>query len=442
MPKMTAQDVLKTIKTKNVKFIKIWFVDILGNLKSMSITDNEVEAALKEGMGFDGSSIEGFCRIFESDLVVMPDPSTFQMLPWRPDEDGVARMFCDIVTPDGKPYEGDTRHILKRNLAKAKKMGFDYFVGPELEYFYFKNDEGTEIIDKGGYFDILPLDEADDLRRDTILTLEKMGVQVEYSHHEVAPSQHEIDLRYCDALSMADNVMTYKTVVKQVAHKHGVYATFMPKPIAGVNGSGMHVHQSLFKGPKNAFYDPKGQNHLSAIAKSFIAGTLRHVKEMTAVTNQWINSYRRLVPGFEAPCYIAWGQKNRSALVRVPIYKPGNEKATRIELRFPDPACNPYLAFSVMLAAGLKGVEEKLELEPPVEKDIFKLSAEAKKAEGIKELPADLYGATLQLEKSELMREAMGEHAFKSFVANKKKECDDFRLSVTDYELKRYLPVL
>jgi len=442
MGKPGKEEVLKIVRDRNVKFIKFWFVDILGQLKSFTITDNELEDAFTEGMGFDGSSIEGFARIFESDLVAIPDPATFQILPWRPQEDAVARMFCDILNPDQTPYEGDTRFILKRNLEEAKKLGYIFYVGPELEYFYFKSEKAPEIIDQGGYFDFLPLDLGHDLRRQTVLTLEKMGIPVEYAHHEVAPSQHEIDLRYAEALEMADNVMTYKVVVKQVAWEKGVYASFMPKPIFGVNGSGMHTHQSLFKGKTNAFFDGKDQYHLSETAKHYIAGALRHVQEITAVTNQWVNSYKRLVPGYEAPVYISWARRNRSALVRVPMYKPGKEKATRIELRFPDPACNPYLCFAVMLAAGLDGIKHKYPLPEPVEKDIFEFSADEREKEGIDTLPGSLIEAIEITEKSEFVKQSLGEHVFDKFIENKKIEWDRYRTHVTGYEVDKYLPIL
>ncbi|UCD36600.1 MAG: glutamine synthetase, partial [Nitrospiraceae bacterium] len=339
----TKEDVLKLVDQHNVKFIRFWFTDILGQVKSFAVTSEELETAFDEGMGFDGSSIKGYARIDESDMIARPDPSTFQLIPWRPKEKAVARMFCDILNPDGTPYEGDPRYALKRNLARLKQYGYTFYLGPELEFFYFKNSKGTEVLDEGGYFDLTTLDAASDLRRETVLTLEEMGIKVEYSHHEVAPSQHEIDLRYAEALEMADNVMTYRIVVKEVATKYGFYASFMPKPIYGQNGSGMHTHQSLFKDGKNAFYDANDKYYLSDIAKKYIAGILKHAPEITAVANQWVNSYKRLVPGYEAPVYMAWARRNRSALVRVPLYKPGKEQATRIELRSPDPACNPYL---------------------------------------------------------------------------------------------------
>ncbi|MDD5224242.1 MAG: glutamine synthetase family protein [bacterium] len=442
MAKLGPEDVLKIVKDKKVKFIKIWFVDILGQLKSFSITDKELEGAFSEGMGFDGSSVEGFARIFESDLVAVPDASTFRILPWRPQEDAVARMFCDILNPDQTHYEGDTRYILKRNLEEAKKLGYTFFVGPELEYFYFKSDKFPEIIDQGGYFDFLPLDLGHDLRRNTMLTLEKMGIQVEYAHHEVAPSQHEIDLRYAEALEMADTVMTYKVVVKQVAWEKGVYASFMPKPLFGVNGSGMHCHQSLVKGGKNAFFDTKEEFHLSKIAKAYIAGVFKYVKEFTSVTNQWVNSYKRLVPGYEAPVYIAWARRNRSALIRVPMYKPGKEMATRIELRFPDPACNPYLAFSVMLAAGLEGIRNNYPLPKPVERDIFEIDEKEREEAGIDTLPGSLLEAIELTKKSKLVKKALGDHVFEKFIENKEIEWDRYRIQVTNYELDKYLPVL
>jgi len=434
--------VLKVVKEQKVKFIKLWFTDILGFAKSFAITAQELPDALEGGMGFDGSSIEGYVRIEESDMIAMPDPATFRILPWRPTEYGVARMFCDVLRPEGQPFEGDPRYVLQRNVKKATDLGFTYYVGPEPEYFYFKNSEGTEFLDRGGYFDMTTLDLAVDLRRQTVLQLEEMGITVEYSHHEVAFSQHEIDMKYTDALSMADNVMTYKSVVKQVALENGVYATFMPKPVFGMNGSGMHVHQSLFKGKQNAFFDPKDPYHLSKVGRHYIAGLLKHSPEITAVTCQWINSYKRLVPGYEAPAYISWGTRNRSALVRVPEYKPGKEQATRAEYRSPDPASNPYLTFSVMLAAGLKGIEEEYELPPPVEVDVFKLSEEKLAERGIATLPGSLGEAIDLMEHSALVRECLGDHTFESFIRNKKAEWDNYRAQVTRYEIEQYLPNL
>ena len=441
--------VLKMAKEHDVKFIRLWFTDILGILKSFAITVEELEGALEEGMGFDGSSIQGFARIDESDMVAMPDPDTFKLLPWRPREHrAVSRMFCDILKPGGQPFEGDPRFVLKRNLKKAADLGYTYYVGPELEYFYFKRDDNnpnsytTEVLDQGGYFDLTPRDAAVDMRKDTVLTLEEMGIGVEYSHHEVAPSQHEIDMRYTDALTMADNVMTYRLVVKEVALKHGANATFMPKPIYGINGSGMHVHQSLFRGDKNAFFDAKDPYHLSKEARHYIAGLLKHAPEITAVCNQWVNSYKRLVPGYEAPVYLSWARRNRSDLVRVPEYRPGREKATRIEFRSPDPACNPYLCFSVMLAAGLEGIKNNYEIPAPIEENVYEMSAVERAERGIGTLPASLLEAILLTENSKIVREALGEHVFEAFIENKKIEWNEYRSQVTEYELKKYLPIL
>jgi len=435
--------VLKKVHDNKIKFIRFWFTDVQGILKSFTITKEELEGALSEGMGFDGSSIEGFSRIEESDVLAMPDPNTFQILPWSPSENGIARMFCDILEPDGSHFEGDPRWVLKKALKKASDLGYTYYVGPELEYFYFKSDKGRpEILDKGGYFDLTTLDMASELRRDTILYLEAMGIGVEYAHHEVAPSQHEIDLRYTDALTMADNAMTYRLVVKEVATRHGVYASFMPKPIFGENGSGMHTHQSLFKGDKNIFFDPNDKYNLSKEAKCFIAGLLKHSKEIVAVTNQWVNSYKRLVPGYEAPVYISWARRNRSTMIRVPMYKPGKEKATRVEFRCPDPACNPYLAFSLMLAAGLEGIKNNYKISEPVEENIFEWDAKKRVEAGIETLPDNLYEAVKYLENSKLARETLGEHVFNKFIENKKIEWDRYRIHVTDYEIDSYMPIL
>ena len=444
MAKRTKEEILKVVKEQDVKFIRLWFTDILGQVKSFSITDGELENALENGMGFDGSSITGYQSIEESDMVAVPDPATFQILPWRPQEKKVARMICDILTPERKPYEGDPRYVLKRALERMKKMGFEhYYLGPELEYFYFKNDtSSTDILDKGGYFDLTTLDVASDLRRDTILALEAMGIPIEYSHHEVGPSQHEIDMRYTDALDMADHVITYRIVVKEIAQKYGVYATFMPKPLFGENGSGMHTHQSLFKGDNNAFFSKEDKYHLSDAAKKFIAGQLRHAREMSAIFAQWINSYKRLVPGYEAPVYIAWSKRNRSALIRVPVYHPGKEKATRAELRCPDPACNPYLTFAVMLQAGLEGIEKEYKLPEPMEKNLYHLSSEERKELGIESLPDSLGEAILIAEQSQLIKKALGDHVFTRFVTLKKNEWEDYRIQLTKYELDKLLPVL
>jgi glutamine synthetase len=393
-------------------------------------------------MGFDGSSIQGFCRIEESDMIALPDPTTFQIIPWRPMDRPVARMFCDILNPDGTPYDGDPRYALKRILKKTADLGYTYYVGPELEYFYFASEKSPDFLDLGGYFDGLPIDRATDLRRQTIFALQDLGIRVEYSHHEVAPSQHEIDLRYTDALIMADNVMTHRTSVKEIARQNGVYATFMPKPIFGQNGSGMHTHQSLFRGDKNAFFDVRDKYHLSKIAKSYIAGLMVHAPELTAVCNQWVNSYKRLVPGYEAPVYVSWARRNRSALIRVPMYKPGKEKATRIEFRSPDPACNPYLAFAVMLAAGLKGVDNKYPLPAPVEEDIYEMDEKAREKAGITSLPGSLSEAVSIVSQSKLVKETLGDHIFEKFIENKKLEWDRFRTHVSQYEIERYLPIL
>ncbi|MFC1974055.1 glutamine synthetase family protein [Chloroflexota bacterium] len=434
--------VLNKAKDNGVKFIRLWFTDTLGFLKSFTITVEELGGAMEEGMGFDGSSIEGFARIDESDMVAMPDPDTFQLIPWRPQENAVARMFCDVLKPGGEPFVGDPRYVLKRNLKRAADLGYTFYVGPELEYFYFKDDKGTEALDAGGYFDMTLPPSISNLRRETVLTLEAMGIGIEYSHHEVAPSQHEIDMRYTDALTMADSVMTYRLVVKQIAIREGFYATFMPKPAFGMNGSGMHVHQSLFKGDRNAFFDPKERYHLSKLAKCYIAGLLKHAPEITSITNQWINSYKRLVPGYEAPVYLSWASRNRADLVRVPQYKPGKEKATRIEFRSPDPACNPYLAFSVMLAAGLEGIEKGYEIADPVEENVYEMTEEERKRRGIGTLPASLQEALQLTENSELVHRALGEHVFNAFIKNKKIECDQYRAQVSNYEIERYLPIL
>jgi len=438
----TVDDVSRVVKEKNVSFIQFWFTDVLGVLKSFAVTPSELEEGLTEGMGFDGSSIEGFARIEESDMIAKPDPTTFQLVPWRPSERPVARMFCDITNPDGTPYEGDPRYVLKRLLNQISDQGDTFYVGPELEYFYFKDDKGTEVLDEGGYFDSRPIDMGSDLRRETIFALQAMGIQVEYSHHEVAPSQHEIDLRYDEGLRMADKTMTYRVAVKEVARQHGVYATFMPKPIFGQNGSGMHVHQSLFKGGKNTFYDAGDEYNLSDVAKHYIAGLLNHAPEIASITNQWVNSYKRLVPGYEAPVYVSWARRNRSAMIRVPMYKPGKELATRMEFRSPDPACNPYLAFAVMLGAGMDGIEKRMELPDPIEEDIFEMNPAERKAHGIKDLPGNLYAAIIETEKSELVRKVLGDHIFDKFIENKKIEWDRYRTHVSRFELERSLPKL
>ncbi len=436
------QDIMKLVKKHKVRYIRLWFTDVLGFLKGFTITINELPRALEDGMGFDGSSIEGFARIEESDMIARPDLSTFAILPWESKDEPVARMFCDIYTPKGTPFEADPRFVLKRNLERARKMGFTYYVGPELEYFYFNNPKNTIVLDRGGYFDLTPLDVAQSVRNDTVSALEDIGIIVEYSHHEVSSSQHEIDLRYSDALSMADNVMTYRLVAKEIAQQKGLHASFMPKPVFGINGSGMHTHQSLFKGEKNAFFDPKDKFHLSQVGKSFTAGLLKHTQEITSVTNQWVNSYKRLVPGYEAPVYICWAQQNRSALIRIPMYKPGKEKATRIEHRSPDPACNPYLAFSVMLAAGLEGIEKKYTLPPQATDNIYHMTEEERKKAGIGSLPEDLFEAIKVTEKSALVKRELGYKVFEYFIRNKKMDWDEYKAQVKQYELDKYLAIL
>ncbi len=440
--KLTKEDVIRIVKEKQLNFIRFWFTDVLGSLKSFAITPAELEGAFEEGMGFDGSSIEGFARIEESDMVAWPDPSTFAVVPWRAGAGGTGRMFCDIRQPNGDPYDGDPRNVLKKVAAKAAAMGYTMNVGPELEYFYFRDSCSTEVLDQGGYFDLTTLDAGSDLRRDTINALHAFGIQVEYSHHEVAPSQHEIDLRFKDVTTMADQVMTYRLTVKEIAQSKGLYATFMPKPIFGVNGSGMHVHQSLFEGNRNAFFDANDQYNLSKVGKSYVAGLLAHVKEIALVTNQWVNSYKRLVPGYEAPVYICWSRRNRSAMVRVPIYKPGKEDATRVELRNPDPACNPYLAFAAMLAAGLDGIEKEMELPPEASNNIYEMTEAERLDAGIDSLPEDLYQAIQEFEKSTFAREALGDHVCDYLIRNKWAEWNEYKMLVTPYELSRYLPVL
>ena len=443
MDTTSKQTVLQEAKDSNVKFIRLWFTDILGTLKSFAITVDELEDALDGGMGFDGSSITGYQDIEESDMIAMPDPSTFKTIPWSPQEAPTARMICDVRTPDGDPYVGDPRHVLRRALERASEMGFDnFFCGPELEYFYFRNSNGTEPLDYGGYFDLTTLDAATSLRRETVMALQELGIDVEYSHHDVGISQHEIDLRFDDALTMADKVQTYKTVVKEIATKHGVYATFMPKPIRDQNGSGMHTHQSLFSGDSNAFFDSNDQYFLSDTAKQFIAGQLRHAREISIIFAQFVNSYKRLVPGYEAPVYIAWSRRNRSALVRVPLYHPGKEKATRAELRCPDPAANIYLCFAALLHAGLEGIEKGYELPEPMERNLYHLSHEEREKLGIQSLPADLGEAIFEAENSELLYKALGEHVFTRLLELKRAEFEDYRVQVTPYEIQKYLPIL
>jgi glutamine synthetase len=435
--------VLKQIEQEGVDYLLLWFTDIEGHLKSFAITLDEVEGALDDGMGFDGSSITGFNAIEESDMVAIPDPATFRMMPSREGESKVGRMICDVVKPDGNPYEGDPRFVLRRALERMNEMGFDtYNVGPELEYFYFKESSGTETLDEGGYFAMTALDAATELRYETIKALEQAGIPIEYHHHEVAPSQHEIDMRFANALDMADYTITYRLIVKEIAAKNGVYATFMPKPLFGENGSGMHTHMSLFKDGRNQFFDGDDQYHLSPTGKAFIAGLLKHARELSAVFAQWVNSYKRLVPGYEAPVYVAWSQRNRSALVRIPLYKPGSEQATRAELRCPDPACNPYLTFAALLQAGLEGIEKGYELAEPMDTNLYHLTAEERKERGIVALPETLGEAVDEFAASDLMRRAFGDHIFDNYVKLKRKEWDEYRIQLTQWELDKYLSVL
>ncbi len=439
--------VLQAARDRNVKFVRLWFTDILGMLKSTAITAEELESALSEGVTFDGSVIEGFAREDESDMIALPDPNTFVMLPFRPTEGGsVARIFCDIMQPDGQPAATDPRHILKQQLKAAAELGFTFYVGPEVEFFLFRQAEDgqkqrPQALDAGGYFDLTPLDIASSARRKSVLTLEKMDIGVESSHHEGAPSQHEIDLRYADALTMADSLMTFRLVIKEVAHEDGYYATFMPKPCSDQNGSGMHINMSLFKGARNAFYDAHDPEQLSDTARQFIAGLLRHARELTLFTNQWVNSYKRLVPGFEAPTRVTWAMRNRADLVRVPSFKTGHESSRRVEYRSPDPACNPYLVFALLLAAGLEGIKNKYPI-PEVVGGIHQMNTQARKDAGIEVLPSDLNEAIRAARDSELARRVLGDTLFDKFLANKKLEWEAYRGQVHEYELDRYLNVL
>ena len=441
--------VLRTVEERGIRLVWLWFTDVLGFLKSFAVTSEELEQAFDEGIGFDGSAIEGFARIQESDMLARPDAGTFQIMPSQGDQPdgGVARMFCDIHSPDGRPFWGDPRYVLRRNLDKAAERGFTFYVHPEMEFFLFKSEHDPSPIDAGGYFDLTPTGVTQELRRDAIGVLERMGIPVEFSHHEVAPSQHEIDLRHADALTMADSMMTFRLVLKEVAAKRGMYATFMPKPSTELPGSGMHTHMSLFEGDQNAFHDSSDEYHLSKVAKAFTAGLLRHAREITAVTNQWVNSYKRLVmgPGYpvtEAPVYVCWGRHNRSALIRVPMYKPRKDQSTRIEFRSPDPACNPYLAFSVILAAGLKGIDEGYELPDEATDNIYEMGESERRARGIARLPDDLYEALREMEGSELVAETLGEEVFEYLLRNKHSEWNEYKGYVPPFEVERYLPVL
>ncbi|GAA1057397.1 type I glutamate--ammonia ligase [Agromyces luteolus] len=438
--------VLRTIEERGVKFVRLWFTDVVGTLKSVAIAPAEVEGAFTEGIGFDGSAIEGLSRTFESDLLAYPDPTTFQTLPWRGDIDPTARMFCDITTPDGEPAVADPRNVLKRTLARAADAGFTFYTHPEIEFYLLKSSkygpEGPQPVDSAGYFDNVPGGTAHDFRRRSVRMLEDLGISVEFSHHEAGPGQNEIDLRYADALTTADNIMTFRTVVKEVAIEQGVYATFMPKPFSDKPGSGMHTHLSLFEGDANAFYEPGAQYQLSKIGRQFIAGLLRHANEISAVTNQFVNSYKRLWGGDEAPSFICWGHNNRSALVRVPLYKPNKGQSARVEYRAIDSAANPYLAFSLLLAAGLKGIEEGYELPSEAEDDVWALTDSERRALGYRPLPASLDHAIEYMETSELVADTLGEHVFNYVLANKRAEWRDYRTQVTPFELHRNLEIL
>jgi glutamine synthetase len=437
--------VLRQVEERGVRFVQLWFTDVLGTPKTVSITPAELENALDEGMTFDGSAIDGFSRVQESDVIAMPDPTTFQILPFRAGGSTLARVFCDIRNIDGTPFEGDPRHVLRRALEQAYSRGFSFYASPELEYFYFADgslDGELEPIDRGSYFELTVADLATDLRKTTVLTLEDMGIPVEYAQHEDAPGQHEIDLRYTDALTMADTVMTVRLVVKEIAQERGVHATFMPKPLPGVQGSGMHTHFSLFSEGRNAFYDSTDERGLSTVARQFIAGLLEHACEITAVTNQWVNSYKRLVAGYEAPVNVSWAYNNRSALVRLPIVKRGKTESTRVEYRAPDPACNPYLAFAVVLAAGLRGIEKGYDLPPEAAQNLFLMSEAELAAAGIRPLPKTLDAALAAMERSELVASTLGEHVFEWFLRNKRSEWEEYNRQVTPYELSRYLPAL
>ena len=442
--------VLRTVEERGVRFIQLWFTDVLGTPKSFAITPAELENALDEGMTFDGSAIDGFSRVQESDVLAKPDPKTFQILPLRrtravPDGSAMARVFCDILNLDGTPFEGCPRQVLRRTLEKARALGYSFYAAPEIEYFYFADADVARPprpLDGGSYFELTVADLASDLRKRTVLTLEDMGIPVEYAQHEDAPSQHEIDLRYTDALTMADTVMTVRLVVKEIAQEEGVYASFMPKPLSGVQGSGMHTHFSLFEGDRNVFSDPGDEHGLSELARHFIAGLLEHSPEITAVTDQWVNSYKRLVRGYEAPVHVSWAYNNRSALIRVPIAKKGRPESTRIEYRSPDPACNPYLAFAVVLAAGLDGISSKAELGPEASSNLYTLTPEELASEGIRALPSSLAEALSEMERSELVAETLGEHVFEWFLRNKQAEWADYKREVTPFEIARYLPAL
>jgi len=435
--------VLSTVKERGIRFIRLWFTDVQGFLKSFAITPAELDIALDEGISFDGSSIDGFSRSYEADMLARPDPSTFQILPWKGGDTGVARMFCDIVTPEGEPFPGDPRYVLRQNVTRAAELGYSFYVAPEVEFFYFEDSSPEpKVLDKGGYFDLTPLDVAQEYRRTTIDALEQFGIPVVFSHHEVSPSQHELDLRHTDAMTMADTIMTTRLTVKEVAMEHGIYATFMPKPLESFDGSGMHLHLSLFQGDENAFHDPTGKYELSKVARGFIAGLLTHSSELTAVTNQWVNSYKRLVGGFDAPVFETWARNDQSALVRVPATKKGKIDSTRIEYRSPDASCNPYLTLSVILAAGLAGIASNYELPPEMGSDVLEMTPTQRREAGVRHIPHNLSEAIASMEGSQLVRGALGDHVFEWFLKNKKREWARYEQHVSRYELEQYLPVL
>jgi glutamine synthetase len=436
--------VLRALEERDVRFVRLWFTDVLGSLKSVAVAPAELEGAFSEGIGFDGSAIEGFARVYEADMLVKPDPATFQILPWRGERPATARMFCDIEMPDGSPSYADPRFVLKRTLSRAADHGFTFYTHPEIEFYLLKDRPTSgaepEPVDRSGYFDHTSQSVAHDFRREAITMLESMGISVEFSHHEGGPGQQEIDLRYADALTTADNIMTFRVVVKEVALSQGVFASFMPKPYTDFPGSAMHTHLSLFEGDRNVFFEVGAEYHLSKTGRAFIAGMLHHAAEITAVTNQWVNSYKRLAGGGEAPAYVCWGHNNRSALIRVPMYKPTKGQSTRVELRSLDSAANPYLAFAVMLSAGMKGIEENYELPREAEDDVWSLTERERRALGIEPLPQNLHDAITVMERSELVAETLGEHVFDFFLRNKTAEWDDYRRQVTEYERARMLP--
>jgi glutamine synthetase len=438
--------VLRALEERDVRFVRLWFTDVLGYLKSVSVAPAELENAFSEGIGFDGSAIEGFARVTEADMLAHPDPTTFQLLPWRGETPSTARMFCDIMMPDGSPSYADPRFVLKRTLQKAAEKGFTFYTHPEIEFYLFQGRPGIGEdpvpVDRSGYFDHTAQSRGSDFRREAINMLESMGISVEFSHHEGGPGQQEIDLRYADALSTADNIMTFRTVVREVALSQGIWASFMPKPFTTHPGSGMHTHVSLFEGDTNAFFEAGAEYQLSKTARHFIAGILQHASEITCVTNQWVNSYKRLIGGGEAPSHISWGHNNRSAMVRVPMYKPNKGQSTRIELRTVDAACNPYLAYAVVLAAGMKGLEEGYELPREAEDDVWSLNERERRALGLEQLPKNLYDAIKVAEESELLAETLGEHVYEFFLRNKRAEWEEYRGQVSAFERDMMLPVI